>query len=401
MAETYHYGGFVTATRDQALFAVFNNEQTKRSRKFSIIKCDIQPIAPTTTTPGTFALRKITAMSGGMDIPIVKADSTNSDINSLITIRAFADVTATTNDLRSILLMPISTQAQTLMATGFNGDNGGGLRQDTGCLWDSGFVNSTTQRIVLREGEGIALLPRDTVNCPINACWYCTLTLQIGSSTYYAYCVITGTASAVASLAILNGTGSGQVIEISNISVTYIGQPTITTTITDAPLVRFIKIVGYDGGAEVSPDIRNTSRSVPDALELVCNRPWAPLTIDTVGEKSGGFGAGDLLYPGQNAALFRRIGILRQSLTHMQSVMAPGLAAVAVSSEFQFNSVQHGLDYTGDNTIQPLTLNRGEGLAIVVNNPTPYCGYWVDVSITHTYPTDGPVKFAGDAIGGL
>lgn len=399
MAQTFHYAGPITATRDQALLVIFNNEQTKRTRKYSIIKCDVQPIIPTTTTPGTLALRKITAISGGTSIPVIPADNTNASINSLISLKTFADVTQGTADIRTFLPLPVSTQGQTLMATGFNGDNSGGLRQDTGNLWDSGFVNSTTQRIVLREGEGVALVPKDPVNGPINASWYCYLTLQIGSATYYAMCTITPTAG-MASLALFNGTGSGQVIEIANISLTYIGQPTTTTAITDAPLVRFIRIAGYDGGVAVTPDVRNTAYPAPSSLGLIANQLWSPLTIDTIGEKLG-MGQGEYLYPEQNTALFRRIGIVRRALTHMFSVMAPGLATVGVCSEFQWNAVQHGLDYQGDNNIQPLVLQPGEGLAVVVNNATPYCGYWVDVSITHTPPIDGPSKFAGDVMGGL
>ena len=385
------------ATRDQSLLVVYNNETVKATRKIQIIKLDVQPFSPTTSTPGSFALVRITGLSGGSDIPIVKASEANADISSLIVLKTNADVVSSGSKFRSHLILPVSTQGLSLMGVG-NGYATGNSRCDTGGLFDAGYIMSGTQRIVLAEGEGVALIPNESVNMPSNASWYWTAVLQIGSETYYAYSGIYATPGS-ASFALYNGTGSGQVIEIVDMNVTYMGPTTITSPLVDAPYVRFVKIARYIGGEEVELTQRDTSIPIPAALKVVRNRLHNPMQIKMITDLNG-LGEGELLYPEQNTAVYRRIGIVRQSMTHMFSVMAPGLAS-SFWSEFMVNDVQHGIDFRSGNGINPLTLNSGEGLAVIVNNCTPFCSYWIDLLVRHLPPIDANIKRIGNGkIGG-
>lgn len=396
MAETYHYAGRAIATRDQPLLVVYNNETTRATRKIQVIKLDVQPFSSTTTTPGAFALAKITGLSGGSDIPIIKASEANASIAPEILLKTNADVVLSGEEYRSHLILPISTQGLSLMGVGRN-YAGNTPRSDTGSLFDCGYINSSCQRIVLREGEGIALVPNDQVNLPSNAAWYWTATLQIGSETYYTYNAIYATAGS-ASFALYNGTGSGQIIQIVDMNVTYMGPTTITSPLIDSPYVRFIKIARYIGGEEVELVQRDTSVPTPAAIKVVRNRFYNPMQIRLITDLNG-LGEGELLYPEQNTAVFRRIGIVRQSLTHLFSIMAPGLAS-SFWSEFMVNDVQHGIDFRSGNSISPLTLNPGEGLAVVVNNATPFCAYWCDLLIKHITPIDANIKRVGSTLNG-
>lgn len=390
--QTFHYAGRAMATRDQSLLVVYNNESVKATRKIQIVKLDVQPFSPTTTTPGSFALARITSLSGGSDIPIIKASEANADISPLISLKTNADVVSSGSKFRAHLILPVSTQGLSLMSVG-NGYATGNPRCDTGGLFDAGYGASSTQRIVLREGEGVALIPNESVNMPSNASWYWTAVLQIGSETYYTYSGIYATPGS-ASFAIYNGVGSGQVIEVVDMNVLYMGPTTITSPLADAPYVRFVKIARYIGGEEVELTQRDTSIPIPAALKVVRNRFHNPMQIKMITDLNG-LGEGELLYPEQNTAAYRRIGIVRQSMTHMFSIMAPGLASNVFWSEFMVNDVQHGIDFRGSGDVAPLTLNAGEGLAVVVNNCTPFCSYWIDLLVKHLPPIDANIRRIG------
>jgi hypothetical protein len=383
MTQTLSWGGPVVATRDQALFTVFNNESTDPRRSFTVKRINITPLNATTTTPGTWHLKRITAASGGGPVQVVAANSANQaafDSNIEVTVRA--DVTEDTEVFRSYQPIPYSTQGLTLLASGKKASS----RTDTGCLWDGGGATAGTQTIKCNDGEGFGIVVGDTVNMPINAAWHCTLTLKYDGDTYYGTSILTPVPKGQASLAIMNNTGaSGTYLEIVEIQLLYIGQPSTSTVLTDSPLYRYCRVSGISGGDDLTPVQHDTSDAIPSALVMRKNRVWNPLEIELMTERHG-LGQGELLYPEQNAAIYRRIGMFRQVLMNTACAMAPGLAH-APFSEFQPNEPQKGISfYKAVSAISGIVLKSQQGLAVIVNNPTPYCAFWLDVEVTHSPP---------------
>lgn len=381
--DTYAWSGPVIATRDQALFVLFNNETTDPRRKFNLSRINIRALTPTTATPGEFNLVRITAMTGGGSVPVTAADSNNqSDWDSNVEVAVRADVTPGSEVFRAHHLGIYNPQGITLRGTG-SGFN-------TASFIHAGGLASSTQTIRCDDGEGIGIVAEDTANMPTNGAWYASMTLKYNDNTFYANFLFSPSPPGQASIALMNNTGAaGTYLELIGLNLMYMGSPTITTVTADAPIVRYIRVSGINGGEDITPIEFDSAAPSPAALVMRRNRVFDPLEIELMSERHG-LGQSELLYPEQNIETYRRIGMFRRVITQVAPYLSPGLAQ-GPASEFNPKEPQLGISYKGRvDDISGIVIKPQQGLAAVVNNPTPYCAYWLDIEVTHEPPPADP-----------
>jgi len=165
---------------------------------------------------GLEALCFITGHSGGEDLPIVKMDSNNPTLPSQITAKICATAAVdTTKILKRTLGGPLfSATLANVLGTGI-GTRGSKLA--FGEIYNNFF--STTQNIVLREGEGICYYATDIFPAPI----YFKGTVifksqQTGNPTYsiqFEYNVTQG----MPAFSIFNDSGSGKILEVVSVEL--------------------------------------------------------------------------------------------------------------------------------------------------------------------------------------
>lgn len=365
MADSFHFSGYVSGVGDQALVCLFNNETADARRYFTLLRCDVKPHTATIATPGTLVLGKITAVSNGDAVETVKASTDASDLPSQVVIRTEADVTVAGQVFTSQLFIPIATTGLSLRGSGWLPT----AAINTALVFNSGYADSAVQRLSLAEGEGIALTAQSGTSPGTNAGWLLTGAIRVAATgaTHYFNTTIDGDAQGVSALAIMNGSGSGVTVELVNLNCIELGPPTITTVTTDAPLVRFAKITGFDGGSAQTPFKPDSSVSTPAAMQLYANRTERPMTPYLATAKDGNLSADDFGYPQTNVALYRKQGIFGRALMNMNSVLGPGRTG-AWMSEFRNsglagkNNVQHGYHFIGDANVSGIVLNPARGL---------------------------------------
>lgn len=379
MADTFYWNGYCSANRDEALFCLFNNETTDLRRYFTITRFEAKPLSPVVTTgANTEKLFKITALSGGDTIPTVKADSSSTDIPSQVLFKLYPSYTAS-SVVRNCFPQTISTAGLSKRGTG--------LGLNSSSFWSSGFVNSTTQRIILREGEGIAVGKTDSISSAHSHTMHYNVTFLVGSSTHYATFTAAVGNPSEAAFGILNGSGSGVALEVVSIEITEVGQQTSINALIDSPYLRFVRAYGYDGGESITPTTLSTATSSPSALVMRRNQAWAPLTVSP---SVDGVGAGELAYPESNQTIYRKIGTFRQTLMNtVNNLTVGGATGSPVFSEFTNSKTAHGMKLQGDSNTTGIVLRPQDVFAVIVNNASPYSTYQVEIEFTHTAPPAG------------
>lgn len=368
------------AVRDQAAFVILN--ESLDQGVLSVRRLSARPINPYSLTTGTWSLVKITSLADGDTVTVVKADTNGADLNSNVLIQRYGIATET-DVLFSRQINPYGIGVGT-PATG--GSFISGARVDGATVFDGSLLNMT-QGITLREGEGISLTTPNQIDMPMNAAWDAQVTIRQGTDTYFISCAVAPLASR-ASLSIFNGSGSGQVIEVLSFQVTYTGHPApVGGALLDAPMVRFCRVYGYNGGQTVSPVALDSGYTMPAGLTLAKSVEWSPIDINqNLSSGPQGISAADLGYPGSNEALTRRIGMVRQMATSYYSQMTPGLGtntAGAFTSEFQASN-NLGWDLSlAIPDIQGFRIGPGYGVAIIVCNNAPYTALWVEAEVLY------------------
>ncbi len=372
----FYWNGYCSANRDEALFCLFNNETSDQRRVFTVTRFEAKPFAPVVTTGSNpERLFKITAISGGDTIPSIKADSSSTDIPSQVAIKLYPSYTAS-----SVIR---SAQPHTISNAGLASRSMGGNSR----YFDSGLVSSSTQRIILREGEGIALGKTDTISSAHSHTMHYQVTLVIGSATHYLNFTAAVGSTSEAAFGIFNGSGSGVVVEVASIKVSEVGQSTSINALIDSPYLRFIRGYGYNGGESITPTLLDTSTSSPSAMVMRRNQAWAPLTVTP---SFDGVGAGELAYPESNQTIYRKIGTFRQALMNcVNNINVGGATGSPVFSEFTNSQTAHGMNLQKDANISGIVLRPQELFAVIVNNASPYSTFQVEIEFTHTEPPSG------------
>lgn len=198
-----------------AWYALFNSPGSgKRINLLSLSLVEQQIRRGATAT--TLELYRITATAGGVPVTgTVAMDSANYDLPAEITLRKNGGATTTGAPFRKMLdtqqLVPSVQPFRMFRANSSEHSN-----LDSSTLWD--FSDTAgSQGLVLREGEGIALVPNTAggrSNWPIAL----SVVFNVGTATHYARELLLFN-SAETLFTLFNGSGSGKVVTLLSISV--------------------------------------------------------------------------------------------------------------------------------------------------------------------------------------
>lgn len=205
-------------------------------------------MAQTTTTPGNFDLYRITAHTGTDDaIAAVKLDSNNAALPSQVVLaRRPATVTTSGSQWDGARAIPLANDTRAL-GYGFAATPWAQRlhRQDA--------TTAERQRMTLREGEGIAVSLNSVVGLVYR--FMVTLTVRVvATGACYTYTFpVTPTGLPIFSL--LNGSGSGVVLEVCEMAYREIGTDVL-------PQIALEPIDGIGDGDTLTPVAHDSAGSI-------------------------------------------------------------------------------------------------------------------------------------------
>jgi len=391
--QTFNVNTFAYGTQEQALIS-FLHKGT--SGKFYIKGLDINPNSP--MQPGGAIdvkryFRRISAVSGGFDLPYRKANLGNADLPSQIELvrRPDAITFVAGSPYRSMLMFPISLQGLSLRSGG--GAFGKGSRMGTGDLWTTSR-DTRIQGIILREGEGFAFGTSNSALPVFPFSFWMTITLRntANNQTYILFTQIAPEEMKDSSLVIFNGSGSGITLEIVDIELADLGSP-LNSLPFEASYLRLIRTYGHDGGLAVTPTPNNLADSVPSDLDVRRNFMGDDLYSFYAGKKDGINLQEDLGYPQLNTAIVRKSGTFGCRRAYQGAVAGVGVNSFG-SAVMPGKMVASGMSCKKENAI---VLRPNEGFAIVQSNNTGYSEFYIEATIIYepdAVVTSGPTSWA-------
>lgn len=384
---SYHYAGYAWGVSDQALFLLANEDDADPAQVINVKNVHIRPIAPTSFVTGIWTLARISARSGGINVPLVPFNTANAGLAVDGMVTTMSDVTISTlNAARGSFALPFPSATGQGLTSAYGAQ---GVDHSTVLAYRK---NANVEPILLSEGEGIALVTRDSINVPYPSGWRCTMLLRIEGAATFSAVFHTAPVVGAASFAVFRAPGSGK-IEILEISMEPIGPPTINSgggVLVDTPLVRFVRAASYDasnGGELVTPFAYDSSHPAPSASKLYVCRAWNPIDRVDLGFTRAGYSLDDFGYPSLNTALVRKAGMIRQSLMAMMINKGPTVTPIGPFSEFQVNTPQKGLQFGGN--VEPFKIRARESFAAVVNNVSCFNSFYFEIDYTVDVPDVG------------
>lgn len=276
MAETYKlfFRQCDVVPMEDGVAAVFNNETTDLRRYFEVTEVvtrspsgfgGLGGSSGVQTMGAQWEIDRISAYTGGTAFANkIKRDTASADLPSQVTCVSFPDSVTTGDRLRRLVDAPTMTFA--------GGNNGWGTRMYGGSLKPYvtysfaslyNFVgNDPVQRIVLREGEGLAFV-LTSFGFPRAGQMNIVIRNASSGATYQFRSRDIGQAPAIgrASVALMNGSGSGITLEVDGIDFPLDGETNQT------PGIRLVRIDGtYDESSNVTPVAMDGVSTPPAAL---------------------------------------------------------------------------------------------------------------------------------------
>ena len=384
MADTFRWSGFAHAIRDGALIHIQNTETTDIRRLFTLTSWDVRPWVGTpdgTGLAGAWRLRFITAHSGGETLSMIAADPSVPALPSQITalIQSTVTLDATTTSLRDRAALAVSTA--NLSWPQFGRLVPGGA--STSNLFEGMDTGAAIQRITLPAGKGIAIVAAIDNPSVGPETWYATLTLRDDTNgrTYFVQGEAVGAGTSTnAIISVMNAPGSGITLSVADIDIVYGGEPSTTVAMPSVRLMRTIG--GNDQGELITPLSSDPSIAVPSALIVRRGRltnAEEPLIA------AHGLNKDDLGYPSTNVAAWQRVGNLGRRLVGQGTTTA--LSQASYNAWAKPGEPQYGQRFSND--ITGVVLRPQTGVALVLDQPSIYSTYWVEIEITHTPPPTG------------
>lgn len=254
------------------LAAIYNAEDTDCRRYFEVTSVVIRTPSGWGNTIGTsligqqYQVQRITAHSGGFVLPAIERDTGSTALPSqVVALRMPTSLTLTDSFRRMIAAEGYFYLASTNQWTSSRVYGGCGInsyqRIDQGSVWYS-LNNSPVERIVLREGEGIAL-SLASFGQPRSGEFNLVVRNTSSGATYQFRSDAVGTPGCVGQgvVSLLNGAGSGVILEVAHIE----WMPNGETTYPGFRLAKIDKII--DAATTVTPIANDTSHSAPAALQ--------------------------------------------------------------------------------------------------------------------------------------
>lgn len=326
-----------------APLALFN--PTGSGKTVRVRRVDVLPVmAQTTTTPGNYDLYRITAHTGTDDaIAAMKCDSNDAALPSQVVLaRRPATVTTSGSQWDGARAIPLANDTRAL---GYAFASMPYSRR----LGRPDAAAAQMQRCTLREGEGIAVSMNAV--CGLVYRFMATLTVRVaatGACHTYTFPV---TPTGLPIFSLLNGSGSGVVLEVVSLDYREIGTDVL-------PQIALEPIDGIGDGDAVTP----VSYDSANAIGAVFARHNCKILMR--GAKHGAL----ISVPHENWQVPSAFGA------------GPGMANLASDMDFfrQRGPYPHELD---------IVLREGEGLAVAYKN----AGCLGRMRHAITFTVDGPV----------
>ncbi len=266
-----------------SLLGIMNNHGSDSIIRVREIQIN-ELIGRTTTAVTALDLWRITALVGGEVVSSIPYDSTASALPSQISIVKHPNSVTTTGSYirRMLTKYGLSLTGALLWHFGVaGGSRSGGMNLNH--LFNSG--DSEAQKIVLREGQGIAL--RTNLTSPQNFSVELTVHFSDGTNTRVINEVL-NIQSATELFAILNGSGSGIVMEIQRIEMRLIRT-------ADIPFFTIESFSDMYGGTSLTPiSMDSANASIDSLVEFKQNASVLQGNIDAMQGRNSKQG-GDLI----------------------------------------------------------------------------------------------------------
>lgn len=235
-------------------------------------RANLRPNTGPNALTAILSVRRITAISAGTDVEVEKFDSANADLPSQVVIRKRAS---------SVTPVANSTTRRTLVATELNptralswicSQNEGDSRKGL----DSGEIvrltgDADVTGYVLREGEGLAFIYDTKAPSHSYAINFRFRNVATGATYRIAEVVTPRYMAGDAPLAILNGSGSGVVLEVEKAQAREIGTDEVC-------MASWVGIEGLSNdGTEAGYVLADSASPLPSGVRVRCgavaNRP--------------------------------------------------------------------------------------------------------------------------------
>jgi hypothetical protein len=310
-------------------------------------------------TQGNLSLDRITASSGGSAISALKFDTNAASLPAEVQFRLFPLSVTEDGRLRLFgdafsmgILQSISLQGQYRAPGILDANDHSGRTSEGQDVWHADGQGDT-QPIVLREGEGIAVLKRAYGVCQAHH-WQVVVKVVSTGNTYRFPVTDAGSPYCLDDpvWSLMNGTGSGIVLNVFIVSMPDLGESNI-------PRFRLCRISGInESGTEIAPvahDTNNTLteikayrgefRAAPDVDGLTINYLNYQSTPVTIAEQ-------------QNIGTFRRFMV-----GTIHTVTAPPNYRCFMQDEIWPGERRMGS--AGGLSLDAIWLDPGEGLAVM------------------------------------
>ena len=317
-----------------APIAIFNGQGSGVKLNIKLLNC--RPLTGPQNATSLVDLQRITAMSGGDTLTPVKLDSGSADLPSQV--RAAVDmssVTGTTSIRRDFICSGANfTRALANMTSMLNGDSRAGF--DSGEFLRSSGADLDCQKHVLREGEGLAV---QFASGGPTFCWGMSAVLRnVATGECYRFNDMIEPRFMSGSYAwgIINGAGSGVVLELSRIQIRELGTD-------ETPYITYEPIDGICWESEDAIHVMaDSAETLPAEVYIKKN-----CVTTRAGAKYGGI---------VTAPAYRRV-------TLSEPPWGPGVSGgpqIARRGIFSPDMDTRGA--------APITLSEGQGIALFIRN---------------------------------
>jgi len=281
-------------------------------------------------------LQRITAHTGGTPLIPVKLDSASADLPAQVTVLFAADSTTGATSIRRdfVCFGANFTRALANLSSMLNGDSRTGF--DSGEFIRSSGADVDCQKHVLREGEGLAL--KFSANGPTFCFGIMVLVRNPATGATYRFndMIEPRFMSGSAVWSLVNGAGSGVILELSRIQIRELGTD-------EVPYITYEPIDGIDWSSEDAIYLMaDSAETLPTQVYIKKN-----CVTTRAGAKYGGI---------VTSPAYRR-------LTLAEPPWGPGISGgpqVARRGIFSPDMDTRGA--------APITLREGQGIALLIRN---------------------------------
>lgn len=382
MADTYYvryettdgiatFGGFsALGTVNQpfvqqvALLSIFNRVGSNCVSVIKKIEVNDAQARTNTITINNLSLIRTTGQVGGIPIPVIPMDTTDTPLPAEVLIVQYPGEITTTGDPFRVMQGRTCLQLFSPL-TGIAAPRLGMINDAlAGSNIYANYFTTDTQSITLQEGEGIALSTGGLA--PYNFPYEIVVRLSDGAATHYVNTVVNNCAMP-ALIGVFNGAGSGVVLTVERIEFSEIKQNIVPV------LYSIESISDVYGGADITPIALDTANpALPSGIAIVSNGvalSASPDSSTSIRSRS----SGDIP--------FRRFTM---SGTGVGPELSTGLATLKDSIAVRFD-FSPSIDPTGG-----FVLREGDGIALfdnpnAVGSSSAVINYEIVVRFTNVY----------------